>query len=212
MTATSRPGVPSAGSNGRPRMRLTPRASKYRGPTFSTVTISGFDPGGADFPSIDSCRAAPPNIGRLFVTLAPTTVLTVFSRSSMRRRNSLRICGLLYFRVGSRKFIVKRRDVSMPTSTRYKFIKLRIMNPAPASSTIVSASSTTTRAAVQRRARRPPDPERPASFNTSLTLVFEMCSAGARPKTIPVRRHTTPKKAKTLPSISNAIQYGLPTF
>src|SRR5437870_2290555 len=82
---------------------------------------------------------------------------------------------------------------------------------AAASSTIVSASSTTTRAAVQRRARRPPDPERPASFNTSLTLVFEMCSAGARPKTIPVRRHTTPKKAKTLPSISNAIQYGLPT-
>ena len=39
-------------------------------------------------------------------------------------------------------------------------------------------------AVVQRRARRPPVPERPPSFNTSLTLVFEICSAGARPNNI----------------------------
>ena len=100
----------------------------------------------------------------------------------------------------------------MPASIRYKFMKLRIMNPAPASSTSVSVSSTTTSPAVQRRARRPTDPERPPSFNTSLTFVFEMCSAGARPKMMPVATHTTAKNANTLPSISKVIQYGLPTF
>ncbi len=55
---------------------------------------------------------------------------------------------------------------------------------------------------VQRRARMPPVPDRPpASFNTSLMSVFEMCSAGARPKMIAVPRHTTEKNATTLPSI-----------
>ena len=53
---------------------------------------------------------------------------------------------------------VSRRDVSNPTSCRYMFTKLRIMNPAPASSTSVSASCATMSAVVQRRARKPPDP------------------------------------------------------
>ena len=70
--------------------------------------------------------------------------------------------------------IVKRREVSNPGSKRYMFMKLRIMKPAPASSTSVSVSSATMSAAVQRRARTPPDPERPPSFRTSLTFVFEM--------------------------------------
>ena len=104
----------------------------------------------------------------------------------MRRMKSTRDSGVVYLRVGRMKPIVSSRDVSKPTSSRYRLRKLRIMNPAPASSTSVSASSATMSAAVQRRARRPPDPERPPSFSTSLTLVFEMCSAGARPNTMPV--------------------------
>ena len=46
----------------------------------------------------------------------------------------------------------------------------------------------TMRVVVHRRARRPPEPERPPSFKTSLTLVFEICIAGARPNRIPVSR------------------------
>ena len=89
--------------------------------------------------------------------------------------------------------------------------KLRIMKPAPASSTTVSVSSATINAPVQRRARTPAVPLRPPSLSTSLTSVFETCSAGARPKMMPVPRQTSAKKAKTLPSIVNWIQYGRPT-
>ena len=64
---------------------------------------------------------------------------------------------------------------------------------------------------VQRRARMPIDPERPPSLSTSPTLVFEMCSAGARPKTTPVARQTSAKNANTPPSILNSMKYGLPT-
>ena len=72
---------------------------------------------------------------------------------------------------------------------RYSARKLRIMKPAPASSTSVSASSATISAlgpapgahAAGARCGRPP------SFSTSLTSVFDTCSAGARPKTTPVR-------------------------
>ena len=51
----------------------------------------------------------------------------------------------------------------MPRSRRYSVRKLRIMNPAPASSTSVSASSATISAPVQRRARTPAD-ARAAAF------------------------------------------------
>ena len=85
------------------------------------------------------------------------------------------------------------------------------MKPAPASSTSVSASSTTISAPVQRRARMPPLLPRPPSFSTSLRSVFDTCSAGARPKTMPVPRQTAAKNAKTCASIVNWIQYGLPT-
>ena len=50
-------------------------------------------------------------------------------------------------------------------------MKLRIINPAPESSTSVSVSSATISAVVQRRARMPADPARPPSFITSITLV-----------------------------------------
>ena len=64
------------------------------------------------------------------------------------------------------------------------------MKPAPASSTSVSAISATMSALVQRRARGPPVPLRPPppSFITSLTSVFDTCSAGARPNSTPVAR------------------------
>ena len=62
------------------------------------------------------------------------------------------------------------------------------MKPAPASSTTVSASSATISELVQRRARMPAVPDRPPSFNTSLTSVFETWSAGASPKITPVPR------------------------
>ena len=102
--------------------------------------------------------------------------------------------------------------MSAPMFTWYKARKLRIMKPAPASSTSVSASSITIRAPVQRRARLPPVPDRPpASFSTSCTSVFETCSAGARPKTMPVPRQMAARNASTTPSIVNFIQYGLPT-
>ena len=99
----------------------------------------------------------------------------------------------------------------MPTSSRYSAKKLRIMKPAPASSTSVSASSPMMSAPVHRRARTPAVPEQPPSFSTSFTSVFDTCSAGARPKTTPVPRQIAARNAKTLPSIVNCIQYGLPT-
>ncbi len=95
---------------------------------------------------------------------------------------------------------------------RYSARKLRIMKPAPASSTSVSAISTTMSALVQRRARGPPVPPRPPppSFITSLRSVFDTCSAGARPNSTPVARQMAPRKTKTIGSIVNVIQYGLP--
>ena len=86
------------------------------------------------------------------------------------------------------------------------------MKPAPASSTSVNTSSTTISALVHRLARLPPVPERPPpSFITSLTSVFETCSAGARPNRMPVPTQTAPKNAMTSGSIVNVIQYGLPS-
>ena len=61
-------------------------------------------------------------------------------------------------------------------------MKLRIINPAPASRTIVSASSVTTMMPLSHRTRRLPALPRPPSFRTSFIVVFETCSAGARPK------------------------------
>ena len=46
----------------------------------------------------------------------------------------------------------------------------------------------------------------------SFTFVFETCSAGARPKRIPVATQTIAKKPNTRASMSNVIQYGRPTF
>ena len=86
------------------------------------------------------------------------------------------------------------------------------MNPAPASSTIVSAISVTMSARVHRRTRSPPVPPRAPSLSTAFTSVFETCSAGTRPKMIPVARQTAAMKAKTVSSIVNSIQYGLPTL
>ena len=102
--------------------------------------------------------------------------------------------------------------MSIPTSSWYRFTKLRIMKPAPASSTSVSVSWATMRAAVQRRARTPPEPDRPPSFMISFTFVFEMCSAGARPKRMPVAMQTIEKKPNTRASMLNVIQYGRPMF
>ena len=45
---------------------------------------------------------------------------------------------------------------------------------------------------------------------TSLTLVRETYSAGARPNTIPVTKQTTAKNPNTIGSMVNTIQYGLP--
>ena len=59
---------------------------------------------------------------------------------------------------------------------------------------------------VQRRARMPDVPDRPPSFNTSLTLVLDACSAGASPNTTPVASETSAKKPKTRASIVNLIQ------
>ena len=85
------------------------------------------------------------------------------------------------------------------------------MNPAPASSTSVRAISATIRLFVQRRARTPTAPVRPPSFNTSWTSAFETCRAGASPNRIPVPRLTAAMKKKTVPSMVNWIQDGLPT-
>ena len=64
MTATSRPGVAvSRRSTAGRAAGSTPRASKYRGPTLTIVTVAGFSPAAAVRPSIASCRPAPPPIG-----------------------------------------------------------------------------------------------------------------------------------------------------
>jgi hypothetical protein len=129
--------------------------------------------------------------------LAASIVGTVFNCSSTRRRKAMTASNVGYFLAGSRTRIVKRCDVSTPMSMRYRLRKLRIMKPAPDSSTSVSASSATMRAAVQRRARRVPVPERPPSFSASFGLVFEMCRAGARPKRIAVSTHAPAKNVTT---------------
>ena len=82
-------------------------------------------------------------------------------------------------------------------SAVYSFRKLRIISPAPTSSTIVSASSTTTIVELNHRARRPPLVPRPPSFRTSLTFVFDTCSAGARPKRMPVSTQMPARNPKT---------------
>ena len=86
------------------------------------------------------------------------------------------------------------------------------MNPAPASSTSVSATCTTRSPLVQRRALMPVDPERPPSFSTSLRLVLDTCNAGASPNTTPVTKQIVKRNSRTMGSIENTMKYGLPTF
>jgi len=83
--------------------------------------------------------------------------------------------------------------VSTPMFSEYSFRKLRIIRPAPTSSTMVSAISATTIAEVRRRARTVPALPRPPSLSTSFMLVLDTWSAGARPKTMPVVRQIAAK-------------------
>ena len=66
-------------------------------------------------------------------------------------------------------------------------MKLRASSPAPTSSTSVSASSRTTSDDVKLRICREPVLPRPPCLRTEPTEVRATCSAGASPKTIPVR-------------------------
>ena len=75
----------------------------------------------------------------------------------------------------------------------------------------MSVSWTTTIVDENLRARTPAPPLRPVSFSVELTLVLEICSAGARPKMIPVSTQSPARNRKTRVSIVNRIQYGLPT-
>ena len=81
------------------------------------------------------------------------------SRSSARSMNA---CGSVgNFRTGRIICMVSTCDVSIPISRLYISKKLRIMKPAPARSTSVSASCATMRPLAQRRARIPVEPLRP---------------------------------------------------
>ena len=71
---------------------------------------------------------------------------------------------------------------------------------------MVSASSSTTIVPLSQRARRPPLDPRPPSLSTSFTLVFEICSAGAKPNRIPVNTQIAARNPKTVKSIENWIQ------
>ena len=95
------------------------------------------------------------------------------SRSSACSMNLVRLSVVGYFRTGRIICIVSTREVSIPISRLYISKKLRIMKPAPARSTSVSASCATMRLLAQRRARIPVEPLRPPSLSVSLTLVRE---------------------------------------
>ena len=209
------PGVPGrCRSSTRPCTGFTPMASKYRDPTLSKVTVWRTLAGRVGL-AVDlqlpprrrpkrrtrrrRCRLDAVH-GRELLVDAPEKRGAILQASDTCVARRI-IC------------IMTSRDVSIPTSIRYIFRKLRVMKPAPASSTSVSASCATMRPDVQRRARMPPDPDRgrlPSAFRA--TLVLDTCSAGARPKMIPVSRHTARKNAMVRQSISNTIQYGLPAF
>ena len=175
-------------------------------------TIGSCEPTACGRPSIVSCRWPTPPIGSVVVVEPPSRPPTLARRSSTRWRNNARSSTVRYFRFGNCIRIVSRCEVSTPMSVRYKIRKLRIMKPAPASRTSVSASSAMMSAPVHRRARDPDDPVRPPSFNTSFRFVLEMCSAGARPNVMPVATHARAKNVNTRALSVNTIQYGLPTF
>ena len=63
--------------------------------------------------------------------------------------------------------------------------KLRMKSDAPMSSSSDSATSATT-SVLRSHARPPPAVPRPPSFSASCRSAFDACSAGARPKTMPV--------------------------
>ncbi len=101
--------------------------------------------------------------------------------------------------------MVSYRDVSMPTSIEASLTKLPIMNAAPDSNTSVRMSSPMMRTSAHRRARRPPLLPRDPSYKTSLTSVFEICSAGAKPKRTAVARHTPAMNTNTIGSMVNSM-------
>ena len=138
------------------------------------------------------------------VVTPPPSISGIAATRSSRRSTNDTIAAVVGYRSGGMPSrIVIMLEVSTPRSRRYRTMKLRIMKPAPASKTSVSARSPTMRALAQRRARIPP-PERPPSFKTSLTSVFETCSAGASPKMTAVSTQTTARKTNTTGSNVNA--------
>ena len=102
--------------------------------------------------------------------------------------------------------MVAARAGSKPIFTSSTLTRLRISRPAPTSSTHAKAISDTTRALrTQLRPRLSVDP-RLASFRALVMTEPDACSAGARPKTMPVTSAMTTVKPSAVPSSADVAQ------
>ena len=100
----------------------------------------------------------------------------------------------------------------MPRSRRTCVRKLRIMKPAPASSTTVSASSATISAPVQRRARTPADADAAAFLQHLVDVGLRDVERGRQAEDDAGAEADRARRSRTrVPSIVNWIQYGRPT-
>ena len=101
-------------------------------------------------------------------------------------KNATTFSGLGYLALGRPIFIVRTLFALKPTSTLRRRTTVLISSPAQTSNTSVNATSVTT-SAPRKRFRRVEPPELRPSFNQPAKSGVEICNAGTRPKTTPVR-------------------------
>ena len=107
--------------------------------------------------------------------------------------------------------MVAARAGSKPMSTSRTRIRLRMRRPAPTSSTHANAISVTTRAFRTQVRRLPSVEPRVASFNAFVIAAPRACSAGARPKTMPVTSAMASVKPSAVASVRTLRSSGMLT-
>ena len=129
----------------------------------------------------------PPYGGSLLASVASTTPGTPSRRRHKLAEEMLLLRRRLILPLWEGK--ARHQDIARvePKSVCCSVAKVRIIKPAPVSSTSESAISTTTSALRNRPRRNPPLTPRPESFNGSTMSRRESCIAGARPKSTPSR-------------------------
>lgn len=130
------------------------------------------------------------------------------SSSSSSRKKVVCASSVGYRAAGSAIRVDSTLVGSITRSARYSDMKLRVIRPAPASSTSVKASSTASRLATSRLGRDPSVADRPPSRRPSMTLLRARCTAGQRPEMAALTTQTITTNKNTRPSIVHRIQYG----